>query len=131
MRIERGSTHWVAACNTETDCKTDARIVRQLLEARGFWLSAFDITHLGDASPVGTPRYPLYSPGQRTQASTGDIEGIDLPRTLGLFATMTGARYFGHPFFDSQFRMFAMPLILQLSDFENAPYGCVEVDANS
>ena len=53
----------------------------------------------------------------------GNIEGVELPRTLELFASMVGVRYFGSPFFDSQFRMFAMPLILQLSDFENTPYG--------
>jgi hypothetical protein len=36
---------------------------------------------------------------------------------------MVGVRYFGSPFYDNQFRMFAMPLLLQLSDFENTPYG--------
>lgn len=126
--VSRGSTHWIAVGNTETDCEADAGIVRQLLESQGFWLSALDAAYRGHARPATTPRYPLYDPVQRTQASAGDIAGIALPRTLSLFATMLGVRYFGRPFFDGQFRMFAIPLILRLSDFENAPYGSPEGD---
>jgi hypothetical protein len=126
--VGRGTTHWVATGNTETDCEVDARIVRQLLEYHGFWLSTFDAAYRGPACPATVPRYQLYGPDQRKQASAGDLAGIDLPRTLRLFATMVGVRYFGRPFFDSRFRMFAMPLILQLSDFEETPYGSPMID---
>jgi L-ornithine Nalpha-acyltransferase len=126
--VDRGSTHWVAVGNTETDCETDARIVRQLLESHGFWLSTFDAAYRGPARPATASRYPLYGPVQRNQARAGDLAGITLPRTLRLFATMVGVRYFGRPIFDNQFRLFAMPLILQLSDFENTPYGSPESD---
>jgi GNAT superfamily N-acetyltransferase len=121
--IRHGSTHWIATGNTETDNATDAWIVHRLLEARGFHLSAFDATYRGDPRSPISPRYQLYDPVQRDQVIAGDIEGIQLPRTLELFASMVGVRYFGSPFYDNQFRMFAMPLLLQLSDFENTPYG--------
>jgi hypothetical protein len=55
--------------------------------------------------------------------SAGRSAGIALPRTLELFASKLGVRYFGSPFFDTDFRMFAVPLIMGMQDFAAAPYG--------
>jgi GNAT superfamily N-acetyltransferase len=121
--IGRGCTHWVAVGNTETDCEADAATVYRLLQARGYWLSEFGATHRTCSAPPSAPRYPLYSLGQRDQVQRGDRVGVALPRTLKLFATKLRARYFGGAFFDGDFRVFAMPLIIQMSEFVLSPYG--------
>jgi len=121
--LRRGSTHWVAVANTETDCEADASTVLRLLAARGLWLSDFDAKHREPGRPTMASRYPLYTEAQRDQVRQGNIAGIMLPRTLELFASKVGVRYFGSPFFDGDFRMFAIPLIMHMPDFAAAPYG--------
>ena len=121
--LKRGSTHWVAVANTETDCEADASTVLRLLEARGWWLSDFDAKHRKPDRPAATPRYPLYTEAQRDQVRHGNNRDVLLPRTLELFASKVGVRYFGSPYFDSDFRMFAIPLIMHMPDFAAAPYG--------
>ena len=121
--LKHGSTHWVAVANTETDCEADASTVLRLLAARGWWLSDFDARPRKPTTRATAPRYPLYSEAQREQVSAGRDAGIALPRTLELFASKLGVRYFGSPFFDTDFRMFAVPLIMGMQDFAAAPYG--------
>jgi len=121
--VRRGSTHWVAVANTETDCEADASTVLRLLEARGWWLPDFDARHRKPGRPAAPPRYPLYTEAQRNQVRQGNTAGIALPRILELFASKLGVRYFGSPFFDGDFRMFAIPLIMHMPDFAAAPYG--------
>ena len=90
--LRRGSTHWVAAANTETDCEADASTVLRLLAARGWWLSDFDARHRKPTMPTAAPRYPLYSEAQREQVRTGYGADIALPRILELFASKVGVR---------------------------------------
>lgn len=121
--IRRGATHWLGLANTETDCEADARTVHQLLKVHGMRTSDFDAKCHNPGEPPAIPRYPLYSPEQRERVRNGNIAGAALPRTLVLFADKYGTRYVGSPFFDGDFRMFAMPHILRLQDFAASPYG--------
>ena len=120
--LRRGVTHWIAVSNTETDCATDAAVVMRLLEARGLWLKEFDAEPRHVAVPAHEPRYRLYGEGHHNEMRRGNLAAVPLPRTLELFAKV-GARYFGTPFYDADFRMFAMPLILDMKDFVHSPYG--------
>jgi GNAT superfamily N-acetyltransferase len=121
--IVRGCTHWVAEANTETDCEADVCTVHRLLQERGYWLQEFGAAHRGRSDHPAVPRYPLYSCSQREQVQRGDFAGAALPRTLELFATKISARYFGVAFFDCDFHMFAMPLMVLMSEFAQSPYG--------
>jgi hypothetical protein len=117
-------THWIAVGNTETDCAADAAVVMRLLKARGLWLKDFDAEPRQEALPPSVPRYRLYGERHRNEMERGDLAAVPLPRTLELFAKV-GARYFAAPFYDADFRMFAMPLILDMKDFVHSPYGTV------
>lgn len=127
--MRRGCTHWVAVANTETDCEADARIVQLLLQARGYWLPEIAVAHRAAGQPPPVPRYPLYSCAQREQIERGELAAAALPRTLELFATKVSARYFGAPFYEGDFRMFAMPLIVRMADFAQSPYGSLPESA--
>jgi GNAT superfamily N-acetyltransferase len=127
--LRRGCTHWVAVANTETDCQADAATVLRLLERRGWWLSDFDARHRKPTTAPAASRYPLYSEAQREEVRLGHGVDVPLPRTLELFASKMGMRYFGAPFFDGDFRMFAMPLIMSMRDFAAAPYGSLPAAA--
>lgn len=122
--LRRGVTHWIAVGNTETDCAADAAVVMRLLEARGLWRKEFDAEPREVAAPAREPRYRLYTEAHHNEIRRGNLNAVPLPRTLELFAKV-GARYFGTPFYDAGFRMFAMPLILDMKDFVHSPYGTV------
>ena len=126
--LKRGATHWIAVGNTETDCADDAGIVLQLLKARGMVWDGFDAEPRHAASPPSRTRYRLFDDVQRRRCAGGDLSAARLPRTLELFSKV-GARYFGAPYYDSGFRMFAMPLLLDLKDFVASPYGDIPLAA--
>jgi hypothetical protein len=111
----RGVTHWVASANTETDVAEDARIVHQVARSRGLVDPRRRAQPRAHASPAGEPRFPLYTPEERRRAGEGDVSGLRLPRTLSLFALRMGARFIGEPIYDPQFRMYSMPLAVELA----------------
>jgi len=126
--LKRGITHWIAVGNTETDCAEDAAIVMQLLAKRGLWLREYDAEPKDIAKRQEAPRYRLYDDISRQRALRGNLDAVALPRTLEVFAKV-GARYFGTPFYDREFRMFAMPLIMRMEDFVASPYGSLPMAA--
>lgn len=126
--LKRGITHWIAVGNTETDCVSDAAIVRRVLEQRGLWLPTYDAKPKDVAAPPVSPRYRLYDETARKHALRGNLEAVAVPRTLDVFAKV-GARYFGEPFYDADFRMYAMPLIMRMEDFVASPYGTLPLAA--
>ncbi len=119
----RGLTHWLAVANTETDSDTDAGIVQQLLAARHYLVPHLGASCREAGRPSAVARYPLFTASERERARDGEVNGLRIPRTLELFASKLGVRYFGEPFFDSDFRMFALPLIVSMTDFARSPYG--------
>jgi hypothetical protein len=112
----RGVSHWVAAANMETDSLEDARLVCRVAAHEGLvserWRVESRIHPEGPTAPVA----PLYSPQQRWHAREGLLDGLRLPRTLGLFARKLGARFVGDPLYDMQFRRYALPLVSALED---------------
>jgi hypothetical protein len=66
--------------------------------------------------PQTPRRRSCYTEEQRERALGGDLAGLDLPRTLSLFASRMGARYIGSPVYDSYFNVFALPLVAPLAD---------------
>lgn len=126
--LKRGVTHWIAVGNTETDCADDAAIVLRVLQQRGLWLAELDAAPKAVARSGSEPRYRLYNDASRRHALRGKLDAVDLPRTLEVFAKV-GARYFGTPFYDAEFRMFAMPLIMRMEDFVASPYGSLPLAA--
>ncbi|AKJ02970.1 acetyltransferase (GNAT) family protein [Archangium gephyra] len=112
----RGVSHWVAAANMETDSLDDARLVCRVAAHEGLvsqrWRVEPRIRPEGPTQPVA----PLYSPQQRQRAHEGLLEGLRLPRTLGLFSRKLGARFVGDPVYDTQFRRYALPLVAALDD---------------
>ena len=111
-----GVSHWVAAANMETDSLEDARLVCHVAAREGLvskrWRVEPRVHPEGPQEPVA----PLYSPQQRQRAREGTLDGLRLPRTLGLFARKLGARFVGDPLFDTQFRRYALPLVSALDD---------------
>lgn len=111
-----GVSHWVAAANMETDSLEDARLVCHVAAREGLvskrWRVEPRVHPEGPQEPVA----PLYSPEQRQRAREGTLDGLRLPRTLGLFARKLGARFVGDPLYDTQFRRYGLPLVSALDD---------------
>ena len=112
----RGVTHWVAGANTGTDCVEDAALAHRLARAQGLMSQRFSST-VRDLEPAQTPRRrPGYTDEQRLRAQGGDLTGLELPRTLSLFAKRMGGRYLGLPAYDAYFNVFALPLVATLAE---------------
>jgi putative hemolysin len=108
-----GITHWVAAANMETDSAEDAAIAHRLVQARRLVSSTFAASVRSGARPLGSRRF-VYTPEERLLAQRGQLTHLRLPRTLALFAGKLGARYLGTPAYDPHFRVFAMPLAVDV-----------------
>jgi hypothetical protein len=118
LRLEsrrRGVTHWVAAANMETDIAEDAQLTYRLIEARGLLEDAWRAQPCDAPSTPTLGFRPAFTPEQRLKASQGELGGLKLPRTLNLFATKMGARYIGPPAYEPRFRVFALPLAVELA----------------
>jgi putative hemolysin len=111
-----GITHWVAGANMETDCAEDAVVAYRLAFEKNLVSPRFSAEPRDRELPRTPRRRPYYTEEQRRRAANGDLAGIDLPRTLSLFASGMGARYIGPPVFDAYFDIFALPLVAALSD---------------
>jgi len=108
----RGLTHWVAAANTETDCRQEAALIYRAAAAQGLVRESRDNAAAWPTlAPSKCVRH-VYTPAQRRQATAkGTVAALPLPRTLALFAKRMRARYVGPPFFDGTFGVFALPLV--------------------
>jgi L-ornithine Nalpha-acyltransferase len=112
----RGVTHWVAGANMGTDCAEDAALAHRVACAQGLMSERFS-AEPHDLEPAQTPRRrPCYTDEQRIRARSGDLAGLELPRTLALFARRMGARFIGSPAYDTYFNVFALPLVASLAD---------------
>ena len=120
--VRLGITHWVAAANMETDSAEDAAIAHRLVQARRLVSSTFAASVRGGASPLGSRRF-VYTPEERLLAQRGQLTALKLPKTLALFAGKLGARYLGTPAYDPHFRVFAMPLAVDVHG--NSEITCV------
>jgi L-ornithine Nalpha-acyltransferase len=108
----RGITCWLAAANMETDCPEDAALAYRLVRARNMVDPDWSAEPRVSAAPLTPRRRPWYTDDQRRcAAARGHDDGLSLPRTLALFATRMGARYIGPPVFDTDFNVFALPLV--------------------
>jgi hypothetical protein len=108
---QSGISHWLALANTETDCPQDAALAYRIAASRG--LSSSNVRARSSAYPCPALRCTrhLYDSAQRARAASGDLAGLPLPRTLGLFAKRMGGRYAGQPVYDTTFGVFALPLV--------------------
>lgn len=111
-----GITHWVAGANMETDCPEDAVLAYRLAFAKNLVSPRFSAEPRDRELPKSPRRRPYYTDEHRRRAMTGDLSGIELPRTLSLFAAGMGARFIGPPLFDAHFDIFALPLVAALAD---------------
>ncbi len=122
----RGVSHWVAAANMETDSLEDAQLACRVAAKEGLvserWHVEPRVSPEGPAEPVA----PLYSPQQRQRVCEGMLNGLRLPRTLGLFSRKLGARFVGAPLYDSQFRRYALPLVAALDDIPPSTLALLE-----
>jgi L-ornithine Nalpha-acyltransferase len=111
-----GITHWVAGANMGTDFAEDAAIAHRVARRRSFVNERFHAETLAHEAPRTPRARPYYTEEQRSRASGGDLEGLDLPPTLAIFAARMGARYIGSPMYDAYFNVFALPLVATLSE---------------
>ena len=118
----RGITHWLAVANTETDFAEDARLAYEIARARNLVSVDLQVAPRAPAVvPPATPRLrPCYTPEQRRRARTAPhaLIELDLPRTLSVFARRMGARFAGAPYYEPDFGVFALPLVVALADAE-------------
>jgi putative hemolysin len=125
--VERGITHWVAGANMETDVPEDAAIAQRLAAAAGLVSPRFCARAHPSAPPRTARLRPLYTAEQRRRAAAGDLDGLELPRTLSLFANRMGARFIGPPVYEERFGVFALPLVSALADVAAAPVSRVRI----
>jgi L-ornithine Nalpha-acyltransferase len=116
----RGITHWVAGANMETDCAEDAALAHRVAQEKDLVSERFHAEPRVSELPSTPQRRPIYTPAQRLRAREGDLTGIELPRTISLFAMRMGARYIGAPVYDTYFNIFALPLVATLADIQRA-----------
>jgi L-ornithine Nalpha-acyltransferase len=112
----RGITHWVAGANMGTDCAEDAALAYRVACAQKLVTPRFHAEPRDRERPDTPRRRPCYTEEQRRRAEEGDLTGLELPRTLSLFANRMGARYIGSPAYDAYFNVFALPLVATLAD---------------
>jgi putative hemolysin len=112
----RGVTHWVAGANMGTDCAEDAALAYQVACAQSMINERFRAEPRDQDCPETPRRRPGYTEEQRLRGQRGDLAGLELPRTLALFARRMGARYIGAPAYDAYFNVFALPLVASLAD---------------
>ncbi len=115
--LRHGVTHWVAAANMETDSLEDARIAFRIAAHRDLVSTQWQVKHRAHALPPEQPLAPLYTPEARQRAHQGQLDGLRLPRTLSLFARMTGRRPIGPPLYVPHFRRHSLPLVAPLDSF--------------
>lgn len=112
----RGVTHWVAGANMGTDCAEDAALAYRVACAQRLLDDRFHAAPRAHERPETPRRRPGYTEEQRSRARDGELTGLELPRTLSLFANRMGARYIGSPAYDAYFNVFALPLVATLAD---------------
>lgn len=112
----RGITHWVAGANMGTDCAEDAALAYRVARAQQLLNDRFHTEPRAHERPETPRRRPCYTEEQRLRAQSGDLAGLELPRTLSLFANRMGARFIGSPAYDAYFNVFALPLVATLAD---------------
>jgi putative hemolysin len=111
-----GITHWVAGANMETDCVEDAVLAYRLAFEKNLINPRFSAEPRDRRFPRTPRRRPYYNEEQRRRGMDGELTGLELPRTLSLFAAGMGARFIGPPVFDAYFDIFALPLVAALAD---------------
>ncbi len=114
--VRRGVTHWVAGANMGTDCAEDAALAYRVACAQALMNERFHARPRAHELPETPRRRPCYTEEQRSRAQRGELAGLELPRTLSLFAKRMGARYIGLPTYDAYFNVFALPLVATLAD---------------
>jgi L-ornithine Nalpha-acyltransferase len=112
----RGVTHWVAGANMETDCAEDAVLAYRVAHEKSLMNERIHAEPRADEIPETPRRRPYYTAEQRMRAQEGNLTGLELPRTLALFAARMGARFIGPPVYDTYFNIFALPLVASLAD---------------
>jgi hypothetical protein len=112
----RGITHWVAGANMETDFAEDAALAYRVARAKNLLSTQFHAETRVAEHPQTPRTRRCYSDEQQLAARAGDLAGLELPRTLALFARRMGARFIGAPVYDAYFKIFALPLVTALAD---------------
>jgi L-ornithine Nalpha-acyltransferase len=114
--VRRGVTHWVAGANMETDCAEDAALAYRVAHEKRLVSDRFRAEPRAHEPPQTPRKRPCYTEEQRQRARAGELAGLDLPRTLALFATRMSARFIGPPVYDGYFNVFALPLVAALAE---------------
>lgn len=109
-----GVTHWVGCTNVETDSAEDAAIAYQVARRRGLVSSTLRAAARAQVTRSAPMSAPLYTPTERARAGRGEYDGLHLPDTLSFLVRKLGARFIGEPVFDAEFRMYAIPLVIDL-----------------
>ncbi len=112
----RGITHWVAGANMETDFAEDATLAYRVAGDQSLLSPRFHAEARVHRPPPTRQTRRYYTDDQRRHARAGQRAGLDLPRTLSLFARRMGARFIGPPVYDAYFNVFALPLVTALAD---------------
>jgi putative hemolysin len=112
----RGITHWVAGANMETDFAEDAALAYRVAGDQSLFSPRFRAEAHASRPPSTRRTRHCYTAEQRRHARAGERSGLDLPRTLSLFARRMGARFIGPPVYDAYFNVFALPLVTALAD---------------
>jgi putative hemolysin len=112
----RGITHWVAGANMGTDCADDAALAYRVACEQELMSPRFHTEPRAHELTATARQRRCYTDEQRLRARGGDLAGLELPRTLSLFAKRMGARYIGSPAYDAYFNVFALPLVATLAD---------------
>ncbi|HET6149620.1 MAG TPA: GNAT family N-acyltransferase [Polyangia bacterium] len=112
----RGITHWVAGANMETDFAEDAALAYRVAGDLSLLSPRFRAEIHASRPPRTRQTRHCYTDEQRRRARGGQRAGLDLPRTLSLFARRMGARFIGPPVYDRYFNVFALPLVTALAD---------------
>lgn len=115
LGLARGVTHWVAIANMATDHPEDAAIIHRMARAFGHDRAPQRAALIVPPASPTEIRHPFFDPGQRARGLAGDLEGLPYPKPLSLFAWM-GIRFVGSPFYDKGCRVYAMPLVLRVTD---------------
>ena len=108
----RGITCWLAAANMETDCPEDAALAYRLVRRPQHDQSRLvgRAARFAGATELRPPTLVHRRPASARRCLRTRRRSV-APRTLALFATRMGARYIGPPAYDTDFNVFALPLV--------------------
>jgi hypothetical protein len=113
----RGWTHWLAAANMITDCRTESEMIMETLKAKGLMHADVRVGSRCHAMPPNNPTRRIYSEDQRRLASSGELTGVRLPDTLALFVRCN-AQAISAPLYEEKYRVFSIGIMIALTETE-------------